>query len=74
MDSNSVWVVIWSLVTTVVITLVVAISAVSVHNNNLDAALIKDGADPIRLRCMRISDMGRDPVCLIYLSKGAEMK
>lgn len=74
MDSNSVWARIWALVTTVVITLIVAISAVSVHNNNLDAALIKDGADPIRLRCMRISDMGRDPVCLIYLSKGAEMK
>ena len=74
MDSNSVWAIIWSLITTVVITLIVAICTVSIHSDDLDAALIKDGAEPIRLRCMRISDMGRDPVCLIYLSKGAEMK
>jgi len=63
-DNTKFWIVVWSLVATVVIALIGAVAANSIYMTSRDADLIAKGADPIRIRCMRSSYSVFDPICL----------
>lgn len=39
--------------------------ACTINRDHLIAHAIKDGADPIAVRCAMVGDMGREPMCIV---------
>lgn len=70
MSYNEYWIKFFSLAATVVITVVVVLALSFAHTDTTLAGLVKGGADPIKLRCMRLPSGTSDPICIATVSKG----
>lgn len=70
MSSNEYWIKFFSLATVVMIVAGVLLTTSFAHTDTVLAELVKGGADPIKLRCMRLPSGTSDPICIATVSKG----
>ena len=51
-NEDKFWLALWGIAAVVVCTLIISICTYNVHELNTEAALVRDGNDPLRVQCL----------------------
>lgn len=69
MTDNQLWTSIMVIIGLVAVALMGAFTGYYKHQNEVIAAMVKDGVDPVAAKCALQDDYGRNPTCLVLAAR-----